>query len=580
MRVNGKNAITVKQYADGKTTKNALTELRRQLNENKDVLGSISRTSQAEKAMAADIETTGLNPHMERIMLISSAGDTITGVFDSPEPLGQVLKSYNIMKVFHNAPFDVYFLSVKGYPVYNYECTMLMEQVLFNNEHRPRGGYGLAALVKKYFDVELDKTYQNPDCWQGFIFPEMREYCQQDSVFTLTLHRHLQEQIRDQGLRPVYDREARALPAIIRLQKDGMAFDAAAWKQDLQGYKEKRKELEAEVKAEANTDINLSSPSQLLTCLRNRGLEIDNTNDETLALHETELPVLAKLRQWRELNKLCTGYGDKLIKTVRRGRIHASWRLIGATTGRMSCSDPNLQQVPHVLRKYFKAPAGRKLVIADYSQIELRIVGEIANEKVMLEAFRKGEDLHNKTAGMILRKEQVSKDERQIAKACNFGLIYGMTPRGLQARARTAYGVDISDEDAEIFWQGFFRLYPAIKKWHYKQINVADIQTMGGRVWKDIPKPKDRGWRNRLNYPVQGTGAEGLKEALGLLIPGLPDEWKLCNVIHDEIVLEVPETEAEQARAYLTACMKDGMERLLREVPVGVDCKIADSWEK
>jgi DNA polymerase I-like protein with 3'-5' exonuclease and polymerase domains len=152
-----------------------------------------------------------------------------------------------------------------------------------------------------------------------------------------------------------------------------------------------------------------------------------------------------------------------------------------------------------------------------------------------------------------------------------------MSARGLQIYAKTSYGVDMSDTEAETFRDAFFRRYAGIKIWQEKQQRSREIRTLGGRVWRDIP---DKQYRNRFNYPVQGTGAEGLKESMGILIKGLPDDWKLCAIVHDEIVLEVPEVDAEQARSYLTACMKTGMERLLKVVPIEVDCKISDTWEK
>lgn len=527
-------------------------------------------------ATVCDIETTGLNPYMERIRLISFAdGDNIDAIEDMGK-LGDLLADNSKVKVFHNATFDTYFLAVKGYPVSNYEDTMIMAQILSNNE----GKHSLEHLCRQYLDVTLDKSLQKPENWQGWLFDIHFDYAKRDSEVTLCLYRVLRNELIERNLWNVYQREIKALPAIVRMQLDGMPFDSKGWNSALQDYKRKRNAIEDEIKAELKTEINVASPKQLLTCLRNRGLHLKSTNDEELAKWESQSPVIAKLRRWRELNKLCTSYGETLVQSVRAGRIHSSWRLIGATTGRMSCKDPNLQQVPRYMRPYFKAPAGRNFIIADYSQIELRIMAELAQEEVMIDAFKHNEDLHTKTATMILKKNNITKDERQIAKACNFGLIYGMTAQGLKINLKTAYGLDVTEQEADVFRNGFFRLYPAIRKWQDRQCRGTSIRTVGGRIWNNIPKPTEKGYRNRFNYPVQGTGAEGLKESLGLLISGLPDEWKLCAVVHDEIVLEVPENQAEQAKAYLVACMKGGMQKLIKVVPVEVDAKISDSWEK
>jgi len=533
--------------------------------------------SQENIFLAVDLETTGLDPRANDIRLVSVAANNTSYVLDSPANIKNLLADPKVPKVFHNAAFDVHWLTTKGYPTNNYHDSMLMSQILDNNN----GEHSLQALALAKLGIELDKSLQSPENWRGMLFDTHREYAKKDAEVTLKLSSILIEEIRQNGLEDVYRREQAALPAIIRLQQDGFAFNAAGWREDLQGHIEEKERLEAEIKKELSTDINLASPKQLLDCLQNRGLKIKSTNDEALAYFERELPVLAKLRLWREQNKLVTSYGEELLKSVRPdGRIYAWWRLIGATTGRMSCKEPNLQQVPHVLRKYFIAPPGRVLVIADYSQIELRVAAELSQDKIMIDSLKKGEDLHTKTARLILKKEEVSKEERQIAKAANFGLIYGMTPRGLQAQVKTAYGIDLSDSDAEAFRNGFFKLYPGIRKWHDRQLKEPEVKTVGGRRWRDLPKPLEPGWRNRLNYPVQGTAAEGLKEALTMLVRALPEQWKLAAVVHDEIVLDVPEVEVEDARKTLVWRMTAGMEKVARTVPVVVECTTSKNWLK
>ena len=565
--------ITFKLYSDGKTTKKALKALIHKLNAESYTVKVILRLAPSLSTMTADIETTGLNPRTDRIRLIGHTGGG-TGCHESPDPLKSVLADPTVAKVFHNAPFDVTFLHLKGFPVVNYEDTMLMAQVLSNNQ----GWHRLEDCCKKYLGVELDKTLQKPEHWQGALTPQHKAYCQKDCEMTLTLYRLLRDELEQKKLLNVYRRELRALPAIIRLQIDGMPFDAQAWKQELDSIKTQQTEVWDEFAQAEKSLINLGSSKQVKDFFWNHyGVELESADDETLAIYEEQYPCIVKIREWRRLSKLLSSFGEELIQKAIKGRLYASWRLIGATTGRMSCKEPNLQQVPRILRKFFKASPGHSLVIADYSQIELRIVAELANEKIMLEAYRNGGDLHTLTAQMVTGKSSITKDERQVAKACNFGLIYGMGSEGLRTYAKTSYGVNMSEAEAQTFRDAFFHRYAGIKMWQEKQQRAPEIRTMGGRVWRDIP---DRQYRNRFNYPVQGTGAEGLKESMGILAHSLPDEWKLCAIVHDEIVLEVPEADAEQAKAYLTACMKMGMERLLKVVPVEVDCKINDKWEK
>jgi DNA polymerase I-like protein with 3'-5' exonuclease and polymerase domains len=532
--------------------------------------------------IAVDIETTGLDSLKEDIRLVSCASGNSRHVFSSPEPIRHILADSSIFKVFHNAAFDVCFLAAKGYEVNNYACTMVMAQILDNNG----GSHKLKDLVKHHLRRDIDKTYQDPRVWKAEITEAHREYAITDALVTYDLYHILKQRMVEQNLQSVCDREMRALPSVIRLQSDGFYFDCESWSSDLSERIHAKESLESEIKASLVSDINLASPAQLLACLKNRGFaDLKDTSDNTLALIEDTIPkmqpVIKKLRDWRELNKLVTTYGQTLLDAVDGdGRIHPNFRLIGTVTGRMSCNGPNLQQVPPELKKYFKAPKGRKLVIADYSQIELRVAAELSRDKVMIEALHAGEDLHTKTAKLVLRKAEILKEERQLAKGINFGLVYGMSAFGLHRTLKTGYGIDISNAESEQFRNRFLESYPGIRRWHEGQVSRHKISSCGGRSWKDLPQPMKAGWRHRLNYPVQATGAEGLKEALALLIESLPDEWKLVNVVHDEIVLEVPEAEADRAADLVRKCMIDGMKRLLESVPVDVTVTIADAWAK
>lgn len=530
---------------------------------------------------AVDLETSGLDPYNEDIRLVSFVSDDLQQVLSNPEPVKHILADPSVLKVFHNAAFDVHFLAVKGYEVKNYACTMVMAQVLDNNN----GSHKLKDVVKQYLGKDIDKTYQDPRFWQDDITDEHKAYAINDALVTYELYHVLEQRIAKQNLEGVCRREMQALPAVIRLQTDGFHFDSSSWGSDLAEMLHAKEVLERELKALLVSDINLASPKQLLQCLKNRGYaNLKDTSDDTLALIEDTIPELQpaikKLRGWRELHKLTTTYGQSLLDAVdANGRIHPYFRLIGTVTGRMSCNNPNIQQVPSALKKYFRAPKGRKLVIADYSQIELRIAAEESRDKVMTEAFRSGDDLHLKTGQLILRKTSISKDERQLSKGINFGLIYGMSAFGLRRTLKTNYGIDISKAESEQFRNRFLESYPGIRRWHEQQVSRNRISSRGGRIWKDLPLPTKSGWRHRLNYPVQATGAEGLKEALALLIDSLPDEWKLVNVIHDEFVLEVPENEADRAAILVRKCMVDGMKRLLENMPVDATVTIADSWE-
>lgn len=175
---------------------------------------------------------------------------------------------------------------------------------------------------------------------------------------------------------------------------------------------------------------------------------------------------------------------------------------------------------------------------------------------------------------------KITKAERQVAKAANFGLIYGMTAEGLQARVKTQYGMNLSRKEAEAFRRGFFQVYRALRRYHEKQLQKNTIQTLGGRRWTGIPIPPIPGWRNRFNYPVQGTAAEGLKESLPLLLDRLPTHWKLCALVHDEVVVEVPEREADSAQQIVRSALIEGMQKVIPHVPIAVDVVTSKTWVK
>lgn len=536
-----------------------------------------SRAKSLGEKQAVDIETTSLDPRKGRIVLVATSGGSQNRVYDSPEDIRSILQDADILKVFHNAAFDVYWLEMKGYVVNNYTDTMVMAQVLSNNQ----GEHSLASIAEKKLGMKLDKALQKEANWRGEVTEAHRTYCMRDADATYLLAGRLLEEIERLQLTNVLQREIRALPAIIRLQRDGIPFDKSGWLQALGEKKKTQVELEQQIRLELGTSLNLNSPKQLLESLRNRGIPVRDTSDDSLAEVQHVHPVVKLIRDWRAFQKLTSSTGEKWLDHCRvDGRIYAGWRLIGATTGRMSCSNPNLQQVPHLLRPYFKATEGHMFVIADYSQIELRVVAAIAQEREMLQAFKNGEDLHQKTARMILNRSEISKAERQVAKAANFGLIYGMTTEGLQNRVRTQFGLQLTRKEAEAFRSGFFRHYRAIRRYHEKQLVRNQVQTIGGRVWTDIPKPPQNGWRNRFNYAVQGTAAEGLKESLPLLLARIPAHWKLCALVHDEVVLEVPASESDQASQVVRQAMVEGMQKMLPGIPIDVDVKVSDAWVK
>ncbi len=244
----------------------------------------------------------------------------------------------------------------------------------------------------------------------------------------------------------------------------------------------------------------------------------------------------------------------------------------------MSCAKPNMQQLPRDprYRKCFTAPAGRTLAKADYSQIELRIAAKITGDKRMAKAYRDNEDLHSITAKALLGKTEVTKADRQLAKAVNFGLLYGQGATGLMAYALASFGVSLTEAEATAHRNTFFKTYPGLRKWHNSQPKTAiDTRTLAGRRRAGVLR-----YTEKLNTPVQGTGADGLKRALAILWERraqCPGAFPVLFV-HDEVVIECDEAQADAAVAWVKAAMIDGMVPLIEPIPVEVEVTCGKTW--
>jgi DNA polymerase I len=280
---------------------------------------------------------------------------------------------------------------------------------------------------------------------------------------------------------------------------------------------------------------------------------------------------------------------------VREGRIHPDYRLGGAASGRMSCSSPNLQQLPREAgaRRCVRAPDGYRLVVADYGQIELRILGHLAGEDRMLEAFRDGLDIHVRTAARITGKDAqaVTPSERQRAKAANFGLAYGQSAEGFASTSAASYGLVLSLEEAGRLRASWFSAYPMIAVWQDRRLREAKrkpvVRTVSGR-WRDLRR-RHKGQRPDapgkipLNFPIQGAAAEGLLSAMAKLPAALADlDAAPIITVHDEIVLEAREDCAEEAARRLEAVMREGMLEVLPGLPSRglVEARVVRDWSE
>jgi DNA polymerase-1 len=552
--------------------------------------------------VALDLETTGLDPRNDSIRLLSLATEAGTYIVDcySVDPAVHFPILAETSVVAHNALFDLGFLSSLGFVPDKVADTMILSQLLHAGSKveplkRGQTSHSLDSAVKRELGLELDKTHQSSD-WDGTLTPEMIEYAAKDVEILLPLYEVLKARIEEADLAYVAEIEHRALPAVVWMSSAGVPIDADGWRE----HARKTEADAARLKDELNDlapehpdgkEWNFGSHQQVRKAAMLLGVDLPDTKDETLALYADEHDFIAALRDYRKASKLASTYGAGWLESghYRDGRIYASWRQLRAATGRMACDHPNLQNIPRSgpLRSYIRAPEGRIFVIADYSQIELRIAAKISGDKEMLSAYTEGRDLHAITAQSLTGREDVSKEDRKLAKAVNFGLLYGMGAKGLRAYALRSYGVGMTLEQATLYRRRFFETYPGLKRWHERERRAwlrggTETRTLTGRRRLNVERLTDR-----LNAPVQGTGADGLKLALSLLwersakCPGAVP----VLVCHDEVVVECDAAQAVDAKAWLVEAMIEGMDAVMNgrdeiHVPVQVDAQVVKSWEE
>jgi DNA polymerase-1 len=552
-----------------------------------------------------DTETTGLDPLTDRLRLLQLAAPgwpvLVIDLWQIPEgtrePLPSLLAHPSIVKIFHNAKFDLQFLRQANLPVHGPLIdTMLASQLLDAGLHSRR--HGLADLVGHFLHAKLDKEQQSSN-WSGELTPEQLQYAATDAAVLLRLREVLLSALQAAGLAEAAILEWQCLPAVVEMELSGIGVDqahlttlgqqlehetvqaAAALTPLLQAIPSVEQGALFTAPPEA---INLESPSQVLTVLQRLGVPVESTSQWELAALAEAFPVVQALLAYRHAKKALT-LSSSLATHIHpvTGRVHATYWQLGAATGRFSCSDPNLQQIPRTsgFRRCFIAPLGSRLVIADYSQIELRVMAELSGDPQMLAAYQAGEDLHTLTAALLLDKamDQVTRDERQAAKAVNFGLMYAMGAEGLQSYAQQSYGVTLTVEEATTFRTRFFEAYAGVAQWQQQMretMPVMESRTLSGRRRQWVEPPR---LAARYNTPVQGGAADIIKRALGLLPQALQGTGAvLVGTIHDEILVEAPEDCADEVSHILKPTMEQAGQTYLSRVPVVADVRIASSW--
>lgn len=569
----------------------------------------------SEDYLGFDTETTELDPFDGELRLVQLSNGKNTYVIDIrpfskigdlraiPElaPLRELLFAERPIKIAHNAKFDAKWVRHHlGTDVNGIFDTLLASQLIAAGDQDRR--HGLAEVAAFFLQTEVDKTEQVSDWGAPELSQSQIQYAAKDAAIMIALRERIVERLRQDQLIKVAKLEFDCVMPIAAMELNGFYIDQERWREQLAKVEkelsvialELQKELSAGV-AQASlfgvAEINLDSQGQVADALRNLGVPVpDSTRKWQLEQLAGDYPVVAKLLEYRAAAKAVSSFGENILEFVdrRTGRLHPDFRQIGAPSGRFSCSRPNVQQIPHETeyRRCFRAPDGRKLVIADYSQIELRILAEFSNDENFINAFESGADFHSMTAAQVfgVAMDAVTPEQRSFAKRLNFGVVYGI------GAARFAMMTGLSQTQAEDTLRRYFSTYRGLDAYlrHAAQTAVATrvARTGSGRMYRFRFDENDRqsvagAQRNGKNFPIQGTSADILKRALCLLHQRLRGtSAMLVNIVHDEILIECGVAEAEGTARILESAMLDAGAEYLKRVPVKVDAHVSDEWSK
>ncbi|WP_404367757.1 DNA polymerase I [Marinobacter sp.] len=431
-------------------------------------------------------------------------------------------------------------------------------------------------------------------------------YAAEDADITLRLHHVLRPRLAETGrLREVYENiDLPLVPVLSRMERRGALISASTLKQHSQELAERMAELEKEAHEQAGEVFNLGSPKQLQVIFYDKlGLPVikktpkgaPSTAEPILQELAHDYPLPRVILEHRSLSKLKSTYTDRLPEMInhRTGRVHTSYHQAVTATGRLSSSEPNLQNIPirseqgRRIRQAFVAPEGRKLVAADYSQIELRIMAHLSGDRGLLDAFEKGEDIHRATAAEVFGTsvDDVSDDHRRSAKAINFGLIYGMSAFGL------ARQLGVERKVAQEYINRYFERYPGVLEYMDNIRRQAHddgyVETLFGRrlylpeINARNKQMQQAAERTAINAPMQGTAADIIKLAMvtveDWLLRDYPDDARMVMQVHDELILEVREAVMEEIREGLTSRMSAAASL---KVPLLVEAGAGDNWDE
>lgn len=520
--------------------------------------------------------------------------------------LKPLLEDSSVLKVGHNIKYDMNVLARYGIDISPIDDTMVMSFDLDAGRHN----HGMDELALQHFGhtcisfKDVCGSGKNQLTFNQVALKVATRYAAEDADVTLRFWHWLKPRLSAEKVTRVYERVDRPLiPVLVRMEREGIKVDRDELARMSKEFAEGIAGFEAEIHTLAGQPFTVGSPKQLGEILfgkmglkgGKKGKSGDYSTDVTVLekLAGEGIEIAGKVLEWRQLSKLKSTYTDALQDQVnpKTGRVHTSYSITGAQTGRLSSNDPNLQNIPvrtevgRRIREAFVAEPGNVLLSADYSQIELRLAAHMANVPALKEAFAKGEDIHALTAMELFG--EVNRDTRGRAKTINFSLLYGISRWGLAGR------LGISADEAQSMIDRYFERFPGINQYISQTLQKAretgHTETLFGRkthftrITSQNPTERAGSERAAINAPIQGTSADIIKRAMARMLPALADAGllhvRMLLQVHDELVFELPEGDVQAASPVISRVMAEAAEPLVKlDVPLGVEIGTGKSW--
>ena len=580
----------------------------------------------AADVFAFDTETDSLDYMVANLVGVSFATEEGVAAYvpvahdylDAPEQLDRdwvleqlkpILEDDAQAKVGQNLKYDASVLARYGIEMKGIKHDTMLASYVYNSVGGKHDMDSLALRFLQHSCISFEQIAGKGKKQLTFNQIELEQaspYAAEDADVTLRLHNRLLANIeQDEKLKTIYEEvEVPLVPVLSRIERTGVLIDDMKLAAQSQEIALRLDELEQQAFEIAEQEFNMNSPKQLQAILFEKmGLPVvkktpsgtPSTNEEVLQELALDYPLPKLILEYRGLAKLKSTYTDKLPKMINpeTGRVHTSYHQAVTATGRLSSTDPNLQNIPirndegRRIRQAFIAPHGYKIMAVDYSQIELRIMAHLSGDEALLDAFQQGKDIHAATAAEIIGVdiEQVSAEQRRRAKAVNFGLIYGMSAFGL------AKQLGIPRGEAQQYMDTYFERYPGVMQYMEDTRSAAAeqgyVETIFGRRLH-LPEIKSRNGMRRkaaeraaINAPMQGTAADIIKKAMLLVDQWIQEEGngrvKLLMQVHDELVFEVEESSLSEIESKVQNLMESAAEL---KVPLVAEAGHGDNWDQ